>query len=119
MLDLKFIRDNPDLVRQALEKRQTAAPLDDILLTLAAKEKLPPEAIQDVTINFTSPADAQGYEADYALSTVSVTFLRPGNNLKQQVVLPSAQATVIWRMFEQEIEPHGESDVFDPGAPAY
>lgn len=31
MLDLKFIRDNPDLVRKALENRQTSAPLDDIL----------------------------------------------------------------------------------------
>jgi len=31
MLDLKFIRDNTDLVRQALEKRQDSAPLDEIL----------------------------------------------------------------------------------------
>jgi len=31
MLDLKFIRDNTELVRQALEKRQDSAPLDEIL----------------------------------------------------------------------------------------
>jgi len=31
MLDLKFIRENPDLVREALEKRQDSAPLDEIL----------------------------------------------------------------------------------------
>jgi len=31
MLDLKFIRDNTDLVREALEKRQDSAPLDEIL----------------------------------------------------------------------------------------
>ncbi|MBI4187527.1 MAG: serine--tRNA ligase [Chloroflexi bacterium] len=31
MLDLKFIRDNPDLVRQATANRHTAAPLDEIL----------------------------------------------------------------------------------------
>ena len=31
MLDLKFIRDNIDLVRQAIEKRQDTAPLDEIL----------------------------------------------------------------------------------------
>ena len=31
MLDLKFIRDNPDLVREALAKRHDTAPLDDIL----------------------------------------------------------------------------------------
>ena len=31
MLDLKFIRENPDLVRQAVANRQTTAPLDDIL----------------------------------------------------------------------------------------
>ncbi len=31
MLDLRFIRDNPDLVRQALDRRQTSAPLDEIL----------------------------------------------------------------------------------------
>ena len=31
MLDLKFIRENPDLVREALQKRQDSAPLDEIL----------------------------------------------------------------------------------------
>ena len=31
MLDVKFIRDNTDLVREALEKRQDSAPLDEIL----------------------------------------------------------------------------------------
>ncbi len=31
MLDLKFIRDNTDLVRQALKNRQDTAPLDEIL----------------------------------------------------------------------------------------
>ena len=31
MLDLKFIRENIDLVRQAVEKRQDTAPLDEIL----------------------------------------------------------------------------------------
>ena len=31
MLDLKFIRENPELVRQALQNRNDSAPLDDIL----------------------------------------------------------------------------------------
>ncbi len=31
MLDLKLIRENPELVRQALEKRHDSAPLEDIL----------------------------------------------------------------------------------------
>ncbi len=31
MLDLKFIRENPDLVKDALKKRQDSAPLDEIL----------------------------------------------------------------------------------------
>jgi seryl-tRNA synthetase len=31
MLDIKLIRDNPDLIRQALEKRGESAPLDQIL----------------------------------------------------------------------------------------
>ena len=31
MLDLKFIRDNIELVRQAMDNRCTAAPLDEIL----------------------------------------------------------------------------------------
>ncbi|MBA7715633.1 Serine--tRNA ligase [subsurface metagenome] len=31
MLDLKFIRENTELVRQAMEKRQDSAPLDEIL----------------------------------------------------------------------------------------
>ena len=31
MIDLRFIRENPDLVREALEKRQDSAPLDEIL----------------------------------------------------------------------------------------
>jgi seryl-tRNA synthetase len=41
MLDLKFIRDNADLVRQAIANRNTSAPLDDILkLDQARREKL-------------------------------------------------------------------------------
>jgi len=31
MLDLKFIRENTELVRQAIANRQTTAPLDEIL----------------------------------------------------------------------------------------
>ncbi|TET87912.1 MAG: hypothetical protein E3J34_01285, partial [Dehalococcoidia bacterium] len=31
MLSIQFIRQNPDLVREALEKRHDSAPLDDIL----------------------------------------------------------------------------------------
>ena len=31
MLDLKFIRENIELVRQAIENRQDTAPLDEIL----------------------------------------------------------------------------------------
>jgi len=31
MLDLKFIRENPDLVRESLKKRRDSAPLDEIL----------------------------------------------------------------------------------------
>ena len=31
MLDLKFIRENIELVRQAIESRQSTAPLDEIL----------------------------------------------------------------------------------------
>jgi seryl-tRNA synthetase len=31
MLDLKFIRENPELVRQAIENRQDSAPIDEIL----------------------------------------------------------------------------------------
>ena len=31
MLDLKLIRENPELVRQALENRHDSAPLDEIL----------------------------------------------------------------------------------------
>src|SRR4030042_3244936 len=31
MLDIKLLRDNPDLVRQALEKRGESAPLDQIM----------------------------------------------------------------------------------------
>ena len=31
MLNLALIRDNPDIVRQALAARQTEAPLDDVL----------------------------------------------------------------------------------------
>ena len=32
MLSLQFIRENPDIVRQALEKRHDSAPIDEILL---------------------------------------------------------------------------------------
>ncbi len=38
MLDLKFIRDNAQVVREALEKRHTTAPLDEIL-TLDAQRR--------------------------------------------------------------------------------
>ena len=31
MLDIKFIRENPELVQQVLNKRQDSAPLDEIL----------------------------------------------------------------------------------------
>jgi seryl-tRNA synthetase len=31
MLDLRFIRDNTELVRQAVASRQDTAPIDDIL----------------------------------------------------------------------------------------
>src|SRR4030042_2154720 len=31
MLDIKFIRENPDLVRQAIANRHDSAPVDDIL----------------------------------------------------------------------------------------
>ncbi len=31
MIDLKFIRENPGVVRQAIENRCTEAPLDEIL----------------------------------------------------------------------------------------
>ena len=31
MLDLKFIRENIELVQQAIESRQATAPLDEIL----------------------------------------------------------------------------------------
>jgi len=41
MLDLKFIRDNTDQVRQAMESRQDTAPLDEILeLDLGRRQKL-------------------------------------------------------------------------------
>ena len=41
MLDLKFIRDNIDLVRQAIEKRQDTAPLDEILhLDLERRQRI-------------------------------------------------------------------------------
>jgi seryl-tRNA synthetase len=44
MLDLKFIRENPDTVRQALEKRQDSAPLDDILRLDQERRRLLSEA---------------------------------------------------------------------------
>ena len=41
MLDLKFIRENPDIVRQAVANRQDTAPLDEILeLDLERRQKL-------------------------------------------------------------------------------
>ena len=41
MLDLKFIRENIDLVRQAVANRQDVAPLDEILeLDLERRQKL-------------------------------------------------------------------------------
>ena len=41
MLDLKFIRDNIDLVRQAIERRQDSAPLDEILhLDLERRQRI-------------------------------------------------------------------------------
>ena len=41
MLDLKFIRENIDLVREAMEKRQDTAPLDEILqLDSARRQKI-------------------------------------------------------------------------------
>jgi len=44
MLDLKFIRENPDAVREALEKRQDSAPLDDILRLDQERRRLLGEA---------------------------------------------------------------------------
>jgi seryl-tRNA synthetase len=41
MLDLKFIRENTELVREALARRQTATPLDDVLeLDLERRQKV-------------------------------------------------------------------------------
>ena len=41
MLDLKFIRENTELVRQAIASRQDTAPLDEILeLDLKRRQKL-------------------------------------------------------------------------------
>ena len=41
MLDLKFIRENTDLVRQAIANRQDTAPLDEILqLDAERRQKL-------------------------------------------------------------------------------
>jgi seryl-tRNA synthetase len=39
MLDIKFIRENPDVVRQALASRQDSAPLDDILRLEAERRR--------------------------------------------------------------------------------
>jgi len=44
MLDLKFIRENPEAVRQALEKRQDSAPLDEILRLDQERRRLLGEA---------------------------------------------------------------------------
>ena len=44
MLDLKFIRENPEAIRQALEKRQDSAPLDDILRLDQERRRLLGEA---------------------------------------------------------------------------
>ena len=43
MLSLQFIRENPDLVRKALEKRQFSEPLDDILVLDEQRRSLLPE----------------------------------------------------------------------------
>ena len=43
MLSLQFIRENPDLVRKALEKRQFSEPLDDILVLDERRRSLLPE----------------------------------------------------------------------------
>ena len=40
MLSLQFIRENPDLVRQALEKRHDSAPIDEILVKDEARREL-------------------------------------------------------------------------------
>jgi len=39
MLDLKFIREDTAIVREALEKRQDSAPLDEILLLDATRRQ--------------------------------------------------------------------------------
>jgi len=44
MIDLKLIRDNPDLVHRAVESRQTKAPIDEILET----DRLKREKIQEL-----------------------------------------------------------------------
>jgi seryl-tRNA synthetase len=43
VLSLQFIRENPDLVRKALEKRQFSEPLDDILVLDEQRRSLLPE----------------------------------------------------------------------------
>mgnify|MGYP006268567371 CR=1 FL=1 len=41
MLDLKFIRENPDVVRKAIENRHDSAPLDEILkLDIERRQKV-------------------------------------------------------------------------------
>ena len=41
MLDIRLIRDNPEIVRQALTNRNDTAPLDDILrLDTERRQKL-------------------------------------------------------------------------------
>ena len=40
MIALSLIRDNPDVVRQALAARQTEAPLDDILALDGERRRL-------------------------------------------------------------------------------
>ena len=41
MLDLKFIRENPDIVRQALENRRDSTPLEEILqLDVERRQKI-------------------------------------------------------------------------------
>ena len=47
MLDLKFIRDNTDLVREALEKRQDSAPIDE-MLQLDSERRLKVTELEDL-----------------------------------------------------------------------
>ncbi len=61
MLDLKFIRENPDVVRQALQNRKDTAPLDEILqLDAERRQKL----LELEDLRHTRKQTAQARKAD-------------------------------------------------------